>query len=152
MALIKCTECGHSISDRAIKCPNCGAPLQASSNVAQKNNMMIGNQQTFNRQGYNQSQQFIPQQNQYNGIPYRQAPIQNRPINNPVQNFGEKPEEEQVNNIAILLDVIAYFLYALSLVDFCLGNFAHVDITGVWWSPILLSSIGGVLQAIAKKS
>ena len=27
MALIKCTECGHSISDRASSCPNCGCPI-----------------------------------------------------------------------------------------------------------------------------
>lgn len=26
MALIPCTECGHSISDRAVACPRCGAP------------------------------------------------------------------------------------------------------------------------------
>jgi len=26
MALIKCTECGHMISDRATKCPKCGCP------------------------------------------------------------------------------------------------------------------------------
>ena len=26
MSLIKCTECGHVISDRAVKCPKCGCP------------------------------------------------------------------------------------------------------------------------------
>lgn len=26
MALVKCRECGHEISDRASYCPNCGAP------------------------------------------------------------------------------------------------------------------------------
>ena len=28
MALIKCKECGHTISDKAAKCPNCGCPMQ----------------------------------------------------------------------------------------------------------------------------
>ena len=28
MALIKCTECGHMVSDKAVKCPKCGIPLQ----------------------------------------------------------------------------------------------------------------------------
>ena len=28
MALIKCPECGLSISDKAAACPNCGYPLQ----------------------------------------------------------------------------------------------------------------------------
>ena len=27
MALIKCTECGKEISDKATICPNCGCPL-----------------------------------------------------------------------------------------------------------------------------
>ena len=27
MALIKCSECGHMISDKARKCPKCGCPL-----------------------------------------------------------------------------------------------------------------------------
>lgn len=31
MALIACTECKKEISDKAAACPNCGAPLQASS-------------------------------------------------------------------------------------------------------------------------
>ena len=27
MALIKCSECGHEVSDRASACPNCGCPI-----------------------------------------------------------------------------------------------------------------------------
>lgn len=27
MALIKCTECGHEVSDKAAACPNCGCPI-----------------------------------------------------------------------------------------------------------------------------
>lgn len=27
MALIKCTECGNMVSDKADKCPNCGCPV-----------------------------------------------------------------------------------------------------------------------------
>lgn len=27
MALIKCSECGHDVSDKATTCPNCGAPV-----------------------------------------------------------------------------------------------------------------------------
>ena len=29
MALIKCTECGNMVSDKADKCPNCGCPVSA---------------------------------------------------------------------------------------------------------------------------
>lgn len=28
MALIKCSECGHMISDKAVSCPQCGAPVE----------------------------------------------------------------------------------------------------------------------------
>lgn len=33
MALIKCTECGHMISERATKCPKCGSPIIKESNT-----------------------------------------------------------------------------------------------------------------------
>jgi DNA-directed RNA polymerase subunit RPC12/RpoP len=32
MALIKCSECGKEISDKAPACPSCGAPLAAKLN------------------------------------------------------------------------------------------------------------------------
>lgn len=31
MALIKCEECGHMVSDKATSCPNCGAPVNQQS-------------------------------------------------------------------------------------------------------------------------
>lgn len=34
MAMIKCPECGHEISDKADKCPNCGNPIKKSKSVA----------------------------------------------------------------------------------------------------------------------
>lgn len=33
MALIKCTECGKDVSDKAAACPGCGAPLPVKSLV-----------------------------------------------------------------------------------------------------------------------
>ena len=32
MALKKCTECGHEVSTKAKKCPNCGAPVPVDTN------------------------------------------------------------------------------------------------------------------------
>ena len=29
MALIKCTECGYEVSDKASACPNCGCPIES---------------------------------------------------------------------------------------------------------------------------
>lgn len=34
MALIKCSECGKDISDRAGACPGCGAPVSGSAATA----------------------------------------------------------------------------------------------------------------------
>lgn len=35
MALIKCKECGHEVSDRATACPNCGCPIAGETPEAQ---------------------------------------------------------------------------------------------------------------------
>ncbi|MDA3800189.1 MAG: zinc-ribbon domain-containing protein [Kiritimatiellae bacterium] len=34
MALISCTECGKKISEKAVSCPNCGAPMSGNSSVS----------------------------------------------------------------------------------------------------------------------
>lgn len=31
MALIKCSECGRKVSEKAAACPNCGAPIASPS-------------------------------------------------------------------------------------------------------------------------
>lgn len=33
MALINCSECGKSVSDKAVSCPNCGNPITGTVNV-----------------------------------------------------------------------------------------------------------------------
>ena len=35
MALKDCKECGKEVSDKAVKCPHCGAPILAEDQVAQ---------------------------------------------------------------------------------------------------------------------
>src|SRR5882672_6327455 len=34
MALVKCAECGKDISDKALSCPGCGAPVSAQLHTA----------------------------------------------------------------------------------------------------------------------
>jgi len=34
--MIKCSECGHDVSDKADKCPYCGAPIEMDSKIAEK--------------------------------------------------------------------------------------------------------------------
>ncbi|HWG75270.1 MAG TPA: zinc-ribbon domain-containing protein [Steroidobacteraceae bacterium] len=36
MALLKCSECGRTISDKAKSCVGCGAPLKSATNPAQQ--------------------------------------------------------------------------------------------------------------------
>lgn len=31
MALVTCTECGNAVSDKAVACPKCGAPVSAAA-------------------------------------------------------------------------------------------------------------------------
>lgn len=42
MALIKCSECGHEVSDRAKACPNCGCPLAAQTATDTTDNVEEG--------------------------------------------------------------------------------------------------------------
>lgn len=39
MSLIKCTECGKEVSDKATACPNCGAPIILKNDEDQENNI-----------------------------------------------------------------------------------------------------------------
>lgn len=48
MALIKCSECGKEISDKAKACPNCGCPVK----VEQKNNEIPNNKQKEKNAGF----------------------------------------------------------------------------------------------------
>lgn len=42
MALIKCKECGHEVSDKASTCPKCGCPIDNQSNSLNVNNKRNG--------------------------------------------------------------------------------------------------------------
>lgn len=48
MSLIKCTECGKEISDKAATCPNCGCPM-VSSNVPMQESIQQPAQNTANQ-------------------------------------------------------------------------------------------------------
>ena len=36
MALLKCSECGREISDKAVSCPGCGCPVSEIEGMSQK--------------------------------------------------------------------------------------------------------------------
>ena len=41
MALIKCRECGQTISDKAVKCPKCGCPINEDTHYFQSDEPMV---------------------------------------------------------------------------------------------------------------
>ena len=40
MALIKCPDCGKEVSDRALNCPYCGAPMIVAQNKNRASNTL----------------------------------------------------------------------------------------------------------------
>ena len=42
MALIKCPECGHEVSDRATSCPKCAFPLRESGTKVEVTSGLLG--------------------------------------------------------------------------------------------------------------
>jgi len=65
MALIKCNECGREVSDQAVSCPGCGAPINSPSNEnsehlkeIQKEVELLGREATY-REGYKMGEGLI---------------------------------------------------------------------------------------------
>ena len=44
-----------------------------------------------------------------------------------------------------ILKNVSYVLYILAIIDFCLGIFFNIDITGVFWSPLAFGVLGFLL-------
>ena len=50
MALIKCSECGHEVSDKAERCPNCGCPLSyIIENTKERQAEILHNRESLNK-------------------------------------------------------------------------------------------------------
>jgi len=41
MALIECNECGNQVSDKATSCPKCGAPINNSTLVSERQPIIV---------------------------------------------------------------------------------------------------------------
>lgn len=124
MAMIRCTECGKEISDRATSCPNCGCPVGS------------GNPNTNNSQ-YQQNNTF-----------QQAPPIQPQPvrayINKPSKNSG-------LGIAALILSILGFTFFIgiiLAIIDLCRkdGNkktFSIVSICICVFWVIMLVSVGG---------
>ena len=47
------------------------------------------------------------------------------------------------------MKITGYICYGFGALDFILGNFLEIDITGLWWSPIVLFIIGSFIIKMA---
>ena len=46
------------------------------------------------------------------------------------------------------MQIIGYAFYLIGILDWVLGNFGVIDITGVWWSPLVFGGIGAIFERI----
>lgn len=124
MAMIKCTECGKEISDKATSCPNCGCPVG------------FGNPNTNNSQ-YQQNNTF-----------QQAPPMQPQPI----RAYINKPSKNSGLGIAALilsiLGVTFFIGIILAVIDLCRkdGNkktFSIISICICVFWVIILVSVGG---------
>lgn len=47
--------------------------------------------------------------------------------------------------------ILSFLCYAFAVVDFILGNFCDIDLTGFSWSPILAICLGSLFSYLGKK-
>lgn len=161
MSLIKCPQCGKNISDKAAKCPNCGYVINRGNNSVHQNlirctdcgALINSNSATCPNCGGPINPPINSIQQQWNTVPQQVINPSVINTNNYYQNneMAVEPNSEEKSAGYIILNIFAYLFYFAGLADFCLGIFAHVDLTGVWWSPLLLEGIGACLQTWAKK-
>lgn len=60
MALIKCNECGHTISDKAESCPNCGCPIEYTQDNGQANKNGWQAESAFIHDNFNEKEPYSP--------------------------------------------------------------------------------------------
>ena len=90
MALIKCEECGHMVSDRAEACPNCGAPTTKPSVCSECGAQLPGNAATCPNCG-------CPTEKKNNGSVVRTT-----------TNDGSQPQQKSKATIPCIIALVAY--------------------------------------------
>ena len=50
------------------------------------------------------------------------------------------------------MKLLGYIVIGFGIVDFVLGNFAGIDLTGVFWSPIAAGFLGSWLISLEEKA
>lgn len=118
MALIKCTECGAEISDKAQSCPNCGMPQ--------------GNNAVSEPCRFTQNQGYAPQQ---------AAPVQNQPV------VVVKHQSNGLGTAGFVLSLISLFLCLIPFVGWAVWFLGFLfSFIGLFRRPRGLAIAGFILS------
>ena len=139
MALIKCSECGNEISDKADKCPNCGYPVKKQPYTVTINDTVVDIDSIW--ESHRNKNKFIKYiQNTYK-LKYNDClDIYNRYIEySGVTDKNEKKKDSTLSIIALVLSlfVITFpIALILALIDLCMNDKTKQH-TGSWFTLII---------------
>lgn len=110
MALIKCNECGHEVSDKASVCPNCGCPIEKKLTCEECGNQLSANDTTCPNCGCP-----IPNKNgglEKNGLSSSiPAPVNSAMTSSP--QIAQKDSSKSSNAIYYILGVVGYIILSI---------------------------------------
>ena len=139
MALIKCSECGKEISDKADKCPNCGCPVKKQPYTVTINDTVVDIDSIWeNHRNKNKFIKYI--QNTYK-LKYNDClDIYNRYIE--YSGVTDKNEKKKDSTLSIIALVLSLFFITfpialiLALIDLCMNDKTKQH-TGSWFTLII---------------
>lgn len=111
MALIKCNECGHEVSDKASVCPNCGCPIEKKLTCEECGNQLSANDTTCPNCGCP-----IPNKNgelEKNGL---SSPPSPPPVNfamAPSPQTAQKDSSKSSNAIYYIIGIVGYIVLSV---------------------------------------
>lgn len=142
MALIKCSECGKEISDKAVRCPNCGYPVKRQPYIVTINNNAVNVDYIWNNNS--NKKDFI----NYIKKTYKLndndcLDIYNKYVAyagiNPTNNVSKKKKDSTLSIWAIVLSLFVCtcpVAFILALVDLCMNDKSKRHI-GSWFTIII---------------
>lgn len=144
---MKCIRCNSEVAEGTKFCPYCGNPMifQQQPHRGQYQAQQGQYQQSYQGQYQPQQGQYQAQQGQY------QQPYQGQYQQGQGQYQQLQKDQSQKSNMGPILKVVEYIFYLLGVLDFCLGRFFDIDITGFWWSPLLFTLVGAMIGQYVKK-
>jgi hypothetical protein len=110
MALIKCNECGHEVSDKASVCPNCGCPIEKKLTCEECGNQLSANDTTCPNCGCP-----IPNKNgelEKNGLSSPPSPTINSAMTSSPQ-IAQKDSSKSSNAIYYIIGIVGYIVLSV---------------------------------------